>query len=410
MTFLYHTGIRAYIFFIWVASLFNSKARLLRRGRKNWKKKLAGEIETNARYLWVHCASLGEFEQGRPVIEKLKKEYPDHQILLTFFSPSGYEVRKNYKGADLVTYLPMDGLRNARKFFELTSPEKIFFVKYEFWYFYLKEARKRDIPTYSISAIFRKEQLFFKWYGRWYRKILDLFSHIFVQNEDSKNILVEQGINHVSVSGDTRFDRVKEIASQAKDIPLAAQFAGNHKVIVAGSTWRKDEAMIIRFMEETDPGLKLILAPHEVHESNIQRIVSFCSKIKAIRFSEAKLTTVEKFDVLIIDSIGMLSSLYQYGTIAYIGGGFGKGIHNILEPASFGLPVFFGPNYHKFKEAVDLTELQGAFSFNQYSTLFNLLNFYLDHQDKLKQVGAFVKGYVENNSGSTSYILQSTMP
>jgi len=361
MTLFYYIGLQFYSLIIQFYSLFNKKARQFVKGRKGVFSKIANEINPDQPVVWFHCASLGEFEQGRPLIEKVKKEHPAYQILLSFFSPSGYEVRKNYNIADSVVYLPLDGLKNARKFYQLVNPDKVFFVKYEFWYFYLKEAQKRDIPAYLVSAIFRENQVFFRPYGKWYRNILKYFTHIFVQNENSKRILLENNITNVSISGDTRFDRVREIAEGTCKIPLAKEFVGDKKVLIAGSTWRKDEELLIRYMEETDLDLKMIIAPHEVHESNIQRLVRAFSRKNVICFSEADLETVNEADVLVIDSVGMLSSLYQYGTIAYIGGGFGKGIHNILEPATFGLPVFFGPNYQKFKEAVDLIELGGTF-------------------------------------------------
>jgi 3-deoxy-D-manno-octulosonic-acid transferase len=408
MTLFYYIGLQFYSLLIRFYSLFNKKARQFVKGRKGVFSKIANEINPKQPVVWFHCASLGEFEQGRPLIEKVKKEHPAYQILLSFFSPSGYEVRKNYEIADSVIYLPMDGLKNARKFYRLVNPDKIFFVKYEFWYFYLKEAQKNDIPVYLVSAIFREDQFFFRPYGKWYRNILKYFTHIFVQNENSKRILMENNITKVSISGDTRFDRVREIAAGTSKIPLAKEFVGDKKVLIAGSTWKKDEELLIHYMEETDLDLKMIIAPHEVHESNIQRLVRAFTRKNVICFSEADLETVNEADVLIIDSVGMLSSLYQYGTIAYIGGGFGKGIHNILEPATFGLPVFFGPNYQKFKEAVDLIKLGGAFSINQYSYLMKKLTYLMKDPNQIDEIKNIVKSYIEKNSGSVSYVTGKT--
>jgi 3-deoxy-D-manno-octulosonic-acid transferase len=408
MTLFYYIGLQFYSLLIRFYSLFNKKARQFVKGRKGVFSKIANEINPEQPVVWFHCASLGEFEQGRPLIEKVKKEHPAYQILLSFFSPSGYEVRKNYEIADSVIYLPMDGLKNARKFYRLVNPDKIFFVKYEFWYFYLKEAQKNDIPVYLVSAIFREDQVFFRPYGKWYRNILKYFTHIFVQNENSKRILMENNITNVSISGDTRFDRVREIAAGTSKIPLAKEFVGDKKVLIAGSTWKKDEELLIHYMEETDLDLKMIIAPHEVHESNIQRLVRAFTRKNVICFSEADLETVNEADVLIIDSVGMLSSLYQYGTIAYIGGGFGKGIHNILEPATFGLPVFFGPNYQKFKEAVDLIKLGGAFSINQYSYLMKKLTYLMKDPNQIDEIKNIVKSYIEKNSGSVSYVTGKT--
>jgi 3-deoxy-D-manno-octulosonic-acid transferase len=408
MTLFYYIGLQFYSLLIRFYSLFNKKARQFVKGRKGVFSKIANEINPEQPVVWFHCDSLGEFEQGRPLIEKVKKEHPAYQILLSFFSPSGYEVRKNYEIADSVIYLPMDGLKNARKFYRLVNPDKIFFVKYEFWYFYLKEAQKNDIPVYLVSAIFREDQFFFRPYGKWYRNILKYFTHIFVQNENSKRILMENNITKVSISGDTRFDRVREIAAGTSKIPLAKEFVGDKKVLIAGSTWKKDEELLIHYMEETDLDLKMIIAPHEVHESNIQRLVRAFTRKNVICFSEADLETVNEADVLIIDSVGMLSSLYQYGTIAYIGGGFGKGIHNILEPATFGLPVFFGPNYQKFKEAVDLIKLGGAFSINQYSYLMKKLTYLMKDPNQIDEIKNIVKSYIEKNSGSVSYVTGKT--
>ncbi len=406
MTFLYHTGIRVYIFFIRIASLFNSKARLLRRGRRNWKKKLAGEIETNARYLWFHCASLGEFEQGRPLLEEIKKRFPRYRILLTFFSPSGYEIRKDEPLADIVSYLPPDTPRNARDFVKIANPEKAFFIKYEYWHFFISELKKQNIPLYLVSAIFRENQPFFKnnaW-GQWYRKILFRVEHFFVQDEKSARLLYAAGIQNVSVSGDTRFDRVAAIAKNSKKIPLVEKFKNNHPLIVAGSTWKSDEELLTGFINKTEK-LRMVVAPHEVSEANINRLLQMLKK-PAVRFSQADEKQIERSRVLIIDSIGLLSSLYRYGAIAYIGGGFGAGIHNILEAATFGLPVIFGPHYTKFKEAVDLKQQGGAFPVRNLEELEMSLGSLLEKPEAFARASLVCKNYVQSNLGSTGLIIK----
>ena len=346
MTILYLVGIRIFHLLVIIVSPFNSKAKLWLKGRKRIFRSLKKGVKQDDKILWFHCASLGEFEQGRPVIELFKKEYPNHKILLTFYSPSGYEIRKNYEYADCVYYLPLDTPVNAKLFLDIVKPEAVFFVKYEFWYFFLREIGKRNIPLYLVSGIFRKNQRFFKSYGIKSKKMLRWFTHFFVQNEESKQLLNSINLKNVSVTGDTRFDRVYKIAQQSKYLPLIKKFAEKSPVIVAGSTWRPDEELIIEYFNYTKNPFKIIIAPHEIHKENILRIIdSIKSDKKVLRYSEAQEDNIENADILIIDSIGILSSVYKYGTIAYIGGGFGKGIHNILEAATFGLPIVFGPNY-----------------------------------------------------------------
>jgi len=408
MAFLYHTGIFCYGLIILVFSLFNKKARLFIEGRKNWKKNLTEKTGRNSSYIWFHCASLGEFEQGRPVMEEIKSKFPDCKILLTFFSPSGYEIRKNYSGADLITYLPPDTHANAVTFLDLTRPVKAFFVKYEFWYNYLDELHKRQVPTYVFSANFRKEQHFFQSYpwSRWFRKILRNFDHIFVQSQESAELLKLYGIEKVTVSGDTRFDRVIRIAENAKEIPVIEKFRDNSRLIIAGSTWKPDEELLIRFINENS-GIKYIIAPHEVSDTNINRITGLLKK-PWVRFSLINDQEAEHSDVILIDSIGLLSSLYKYGTIAYIGGGFGVGIHNILEAATFGLPVVFGPNYRKFREATELASLSGAFpitGFDELNTIFQRL---LNNPDEKNAASAIALNYVTKNKGASSVILEET--
>nr|WP_319998652.1 glycosyltransferase N-terminal domain-containing protein [uncultured Draconibacterium sp.] len=405
MSLLYNLGILFYGFLIRVAALFNEKAKLFVAGRKNWKKKLGSAIDKNASYIWVHCASLGEFEQGRPVLEEIKKQFPKYKIVLTFFSPSGYEIRKNYEGADIVAYLPMDTKNNAQEFIRLVSPQKVFFVKYEFWYNYITELKCQQIPLYIISAIFRENQQFFKstpW-GKWYRKMLHSFEHIFIQNETSAQLLKQTDINNYTVSGDTRFDRVAEIARGAKKFEIVEKFKGKNVTLIAGSTWKPDEELLAAFINNSSD-VKFIIAPHEVTPANINRIQELLKK-PAICFSKADISDIDSYDVLIIDSIGILSSLYQYGNIAYIGGGFGVGIHNILEAATFKLPVLFGPNYLKFKEAVDLVNEKGAFPINNFTELKATLNRLVNDKTSLQNASEICKNYIEKNVGSTKLIM-----
>jgi len=406
MIFLYKTAIFLYLLIAHIVSPFNKKACLFVKGRKNWRKKLAEKVNKNERYIWFHCASLGEFEQGRPLIEEIKKQFPERKIALTFFSPSGYEIRKNYDLADIVAYLPLDTKRNARDFISLLNPEKVFFVKYEFWYFYISELKKREIPLFVISAIFRKNQQFFKntpW-GKLYRTILFQFEHIFVQDETSAQLLKSVGVTNYTVSGDTRFDRVATIARNSKNMPIVEKFRGNAPLLVAGSTWKPDEELLSEYINN-NKHTKFIIAPHEVSETNINRLLKML-KVPAIRFSQIENAEPAHFKVLVIDSIGLLSSLYRYGNVAYIGGGFGVGIHNILEAATFGLPVIFGPNYSKFKEALDLIALGGAFSisdFNQLETITDALLF--DNETRKKASETCLK-YVAENVGSTTLIIK----
>ncbi|WP_297085661.1 glycosyltransferase N-terminal domain-containing protein [uncultured Draconibacterium sp.] len=405
MSILYNLGIFFYGAAIRVAALFNQKAGLFVKGRKNWKKKLKKAIDREASYVWFHCASLGEFEQGRPVLEAIKNQYPKYKIILTFFSPSGYEIRKNYEAADIILYLPMDSPKNAKEFIRLTQPEKAFFVKYEFWYNYISQLKAQQVPLYIISAIFRENQHFFKptpW-GKWYKKMLNNFQHIFIQNESSAQLLQNAGINHFTISGDTRFDRVAQIAKGAKKFEIVEKFKGETVTLIAGSTWKPDEELLAAFINNSN-NIKFIIAPHEVTSANINRIQQLLKK-PAICFSQAIISDINAYDVLIIDSIGKLSSLYQYGNVAYIGGGFGVGIHNILEAATFKLPVLFGPNYLKFKEAVDLVDKKGAFPVNNYSELKAALTKLLNENENLQKASEICKNYVEKNVGSTKLII-----
>lgn len=406
MNFLYKTGIFLYAVSVRIASLFNEKAAQFVKGRRNWRKKLAEKIETNARYIWVHCASLGEFEQGRPLIEEIRKQFPEYRILLTFFSPSGYEIRKNYELADIIMYLPLDTRRNAKKFLQLVQPETAFFIKYEYWHYYIGELKKRNIPLYMVSAIFRENQHFFKnsTWGKWYRKMLGKIAHLFVQNEKSAQLLQSIGISNFTISGDTRFDRVAAIARGAKEIPVVEKFKGNQPLLIAGSTWKPDEELLAAFINN-QPNLKVVFAPHEVTETNMNRLEQLL-KTSCVRLSKADENEIHRFQVLIIDSVGLLSSLYRYGNLAYIGGGFGVGIHNILEAATFGLPVIFGTNYEKFKEAVDLKNLGGAFPVQNFNELEKILTSFLNNPHVLSEASAVCKNYVEKNVGATNLIIK----
>lgn len=364
---------------------------------------LRQQLEKDARYIWFHAASLGEFEQGRPLIEKIRAKYPDYRILLTFFSPSGYEVRKNYRGADIVCYLPFDKPRNVKKFLDLVNPCMAFFIKYEFWKNYLDELHKRRTPVYSVSSIFRRGQIFFKWYGGTYRNVLRNFDHIFVQNERSKRYLSKIGINKVTVVGDTRFDRVLQIRDEAKDLPLVELFKNNTMTFVAGSSWQPDEDLFIEYFNR-HPEVKLIIAPHVIDENHLVEIIR---KLKRpyVRYTRADEKNVRKADCLIIDCFGLLSSIYRYGEIAYIGGGFGVGIHNTLEAAVYGIPVIFGPKYQKFQEAIHLLEAKGGFSIKSYEELKILLDRMLGDEDFLREAGKNAGAYVTDNAGTTDKVL-----
>jgi 3-deoxy-D-manno-octulosonic-acid transferase len=400
MKIVYTIGIYIYGFAIFLASLFNEKARLLRKGQHNAFALLKEKVDPNADYVWFHAASLGEFEQGRPVIEQLKKDQPDTKILLTFFSPSGYEVRKDYDGADIVSYLPLDIPGNAWYLLNLVKISKAIFIKYEFWPNYLLALQAANVPVLSISAIFRPEQVFFKRYGTWYKNLLKTFKHIFVQDEPSQELLKAHGISRVSVAGDTRFDRVYDLFSQAKQLPLIEEFVKDAgKVIVAGSTWPKDEELLVGYLK-LHPDVKLILVPHEIHAAHIAGISKLLDG-KFVRFTEANPTNIKTTNCLVVDTIGMLSSIYRYANVAYIGGGFGTGIHNTLEAAVYGVPVLFGPNYLKFREACELIAAGGAFEVTNAVTL----GAQLDRLFADKQAGKIAGDYVKQNTGATDMII-----
>lgn len=409
MTLLYKASIYLYYILIQLSALFvNNKAQLWLKGRKGIFERIASALNSSEKRIWIHASSLGEFEQGRPIIEKFKEMRPDYKIVLTFFSPSGYEIRKDYKDADYIFYLPLDTKTNAARFLELVQPEMAVFIKYEFWYYYLTALNERSIPLYLVSANFRKEQHFFSWYGGWFRKLLFNFRHIFVQNERSYTLLKQIGIQNVTVAGDTRFDRVYSIASLAKELPVVQKFVCNSFCIVAGSSWEPDEELLINYLNETPHPVKMIMAPHEIKEASIQAIVQKINK-KTIRYSQIGNADPSAAEVLIIDNIGMLSSLYRYGKVAYIGGGFGKGIHNILEAATFGLPVLFGPNYHKFQEAVNLAEAGGAFPITDYHSLKSVLDNLTENSENCNKASQISRKFVEENLGATNIILQTLL-
>ncbi len=382
---------------------FNPKARLWVEGRRNWELGLAQKLAGNvAPIVWFHAASLGEFEQGRPVIEAFRKQYPAYKILLTFFSPSGYEVRKNYEGADYILYLPADTPDNAHQFISLVKPEMAFFIKYEFWYNYLRELKSANVPILSFSAIFRPDQLFFKSYGGFYRNMLHAFNHILVQNQESVDLLKRIGIANVTLAGDTRFDRVAHVAAARKEIPLAATFKNGQPLLVVGSAWPEDMNVLIPFLNTFNQSLKVIIAPHEIHDNEIERWQTQLAK-PSVRFSKANENTICSAQVLFIDNVGMLSSLYQYGEFAYIGGAFKQGLHNILEAATFGMPLFFGPEYSKFQEAVDLVNEGAAFSISNVATF--TASFSKQYADS-SEAARISRTYVQRNIGATAKVMQ----
>ncbi len=402
MVIIYNLTITLYYFAILLSSLFNSKAKKWIKGRRGILRNI--KIPKDEKIIWIHCASLGEFEQGRPLIEAIKNKHSEYKIVLTFFSPSGYEIRKNYPLADYIYYLPLDTSKNAQLFIQKIHPEKIIFVKYEFWYHYIYNAKRQNIPVYLISGIFRESQWFFKWYGKFSRKILSFFEHVFVQNEHSRALLNRHHINHVSIAGDTRYDRVLKISHSVKHIPEVEHFKQNSLTLISGSTWPKDEALLIRYLNEINPGIKCIIAPHEIIKPHINEMVHRIHK-KTVLFSNITISSGHEADVLIIDNIGMLSSLYQYGDIAYIGGGFGKGIHNVLEAATFGMPVVFGPNHKKFDEAFGLIRQKAAFSITSQKEYNEVMNMLIQSADVRQKSGSMALKYVNNKSGATSVIL-----
>jgi 3-deoxy-D-manno-octulosonic-acid transferase len=406
---LYNAAIILYVSLIRVAAISgNQKAKLWIQGRRNWRENLSGKLSTaNGKRIWIHCASLGEFEQGRSIIERIRNDHSDVFIILTFFSPSGFEIRKNYEQADLVMYLPADTRNNAKDFLRMISPEFILFIKYEFWINYIFEAKISAIPVYVASAIFRSNQIFFKWYGSLFRNALGKISTLFVQDEESKTFLRDINITKVVVSGDTRFDRVNTVASLKKRLPLIEEFKNSKNIFIGGSTWPEDENILFSLYDVLAAhNYKIIIAPHEVNPERISVIANAALKMtgkKVSKFSEGHIDPLS--EILIIDTIGNLSSAYSYGNAAWIGGGFGKGIHNILEAASFGLPVFFGPNYKRFREAGDLISIGGAFTFDSKETAVTGTGKLIVNDELLKKCGMNALEYVKKNTGATNRIM-----
>ncbi|MFH0757843.1 MAG: glycosyltransferase N-terminal domain-containing protein [Bacteroidota bacterium] len=404
MRLIYNIGIRLYQLVAIIISPWNPKAKKWVKGRNGWYKKLQNAFEPGDRVVWFHCASLGEFEQGRPVIEAMKERCPEYKILLSFFSPSGYEKRKDYEEADHVMYLPLDTARNAKRLVTSVSPEMVLFVKYEFWFHFLSRIKKEGIPVYLISGIFRPGQIFFKWYGRWYRRFLDAFTHIFVQQEASRRLLEESGFDRVSVSGDTRFDRVKQLVQSEYSNPALEAFTSEAQVLVAGSTWEPDEQILEEAYKELPSSLLWIIAPHELSNSHLEKLQKRFPE--SVLFTETGKKIPPDTRVVIVNTIGHLSHLYRYGTLAYIGGGFGKGIHNILEAATYGLPVFFGPNYRKFSEAIELSERGAAFPVSGTRELLSTIHQQLGNSQLLKTTSGIASNYVIQRVGATSRILE----
>ena len=403
---IYNLIIYLYLLGVAIYSRFNEKVRKMWRGEREAFRILREKVDPNAKYVWFHAASLGEFEQGRPLMEQLRKDHPEYKILLTFFSPSGYEVRKNYEGADIITYLPLDTITNARRFLRTVRPVMAFFIKYEFWYNYLHILKHRNIPVYSVSSIFRPDQVFFKWYGRQYGKVLNCFTHFFVQNEVSKELLAKIGITNVDVVGDTRFDRVLQIKDAAKQLPVVESFVKDApQVFVAGSSWPPDEEIFIKYFN-THKNWKLIIAPHVIGEDHLKQIEKLLEGRKVMRYTEATEENVQSAEVLIVNCFGLLSSIYHYGQVAYVGGGFGVGIHNLLEAAVWDVPVFFGPNNQKFQEAQGLKTC-GGFEINNYEEFVSQMDKFASDADYLHEQGYKAGHFVKGQSGATGKVLSA---
>ncbi|MEI7499209.1 MAG: glycosyltransferase N-terminal domain-containing protein [Bacteroidota bacterium] len=408
MRIIYTLFIHCYGLFIRLATLFNVKARLWVDGRRGLFANLGEALKQVDRekspVIWFHASSLGEFEQGRPIIEAFRKAYPACKILLTFFSPSGYEVRKNYDQADWIFYLPLDTPGNARRWIGLVKPAAAIFIKYDFWFNFLGSLFRQNIPVYFVSAIFRPSQHFFRWYGGWFKSQLAGVAHFFVQNKESSMLLESIGLRNVTVSGDTRFDRVFAVASEKHSFPLIEQFISGKRVFIGGSTWKEDEALLFHLINHKELNLKFILAPHDPSPGRIQHILGQLDT-KVVRYSELTAQKARTADVLIIDSVGILAQLYQYATLAFIGGGFGAGIHNIQEPITYGVPVFFGPGYHKFKEAVDLFGQGAVFSVTTADELVAKTARILADPDEYQHLSKLCRNYVDENRGATSKIM-----
>ncbi|CAM3997665.1 3-deoxy-D-manno-octulosonic acid transferase [Flavobacterium antarcticum] len=422
MHFLYNLITYIASFLVKVIALFSPKIKLFVDGRKDVFTTLKSQISPTDKCIWFHAASLGEYEQGLPVMEEIKNRFPNHKIVLTFFSPSGYEVRKNTKAADVVVYLPLDTPSNANQFIELVRPEMAFFIKYEYWPNYLNELKKREIPTYLISGVFRKNQLFFKWYGGFYRTALNAFHHFFVQNSSSKELLLELGKTNVTVSGDTRFDRVAAILEKDNSLDFISAFKNDALTVVVGSSWPKDEELLVNFINSTNHNVKFIIAPHNIKSEQIAELKKSITK-KTILFSEKEeiLKQVQNdnkiqndkisdYDVFIIDTIGILTKIYSYADIAYVGGGFGNpGVHNILEPATFGVPIIIGPNYSHFAEATALVNMEGCVSISTQKEMDEAFENLIRNEDIRADKGHISSTFVQMNKGATTTILNQIL-
>ncbi|QKJ62546.1 3-deoxy-D-manno-octulosonic acid transferase [Flavobacterium sp. M31R6] len=406
MHFLYNLAILSTQFLLKIIAFFSPKMKLFVDGRKDVFTILEQKISAKDQTIWFHAASLGEYEQGLPVIEKIKEKYPTHKIVITFFSPSGYEVRKNNTVADATVYLPLDTPKNTKRFLELVHPDFVFFIKYEFWINYLDQLQKQNIPTYLISGIFREKQLFFKWYGGFYRKALDTFTHFFVQNENSRKLISSLGKTNVTVSGDTRFDRVVAILEKDNALDFIAQFKNNKTTIVIGSSWPKDEALLSEYINSCTHDVKFIIAPHNIKPEQIKQLQNSITK-KTVLFSEKDNKDLSQFEVFIVDTIGILTRIYSYGDIAYVGGGFGNpGVHNLLEPATFGIPIVIGPNYSHFDEAINLVKIGGCISINDSKELQIAFSTLIQNTDIRHQKGEICSSFVQKNKGATNSILE----
>ena len=409
MLFLYNLIVQFAGFLLKIAAIFSSKMKLFIEGRKDVFSTLEQKIKSTDKTIWFHAASLGEYEQGLPVIEAIKKQFPIHKIVLTFFSPSGYEVRKNNAVADVTVYLPLDTKKNAQEFLRLTHPELVFIIKYEYWPNYLAELKKQEIKTYLISGILRKNQLFFKWYGGFYREALNTFTYFFVQNENSKKLLHQLGKTNVSVSGDTRFDRVATILEKDNSLDFIDQFKNNTLTIVVGSSWPKDENILINFINSNPLSTKFIIAPHNIKEEQIKNLKESVN-IKTVLFSEKEGKNLADFDVFIIDTVGILTKIYSYADIAYVGGGFGNpGVHNLLEPATFGVPIVIGPNFSHFAEATALVNMEGCTVIKNATELNEAFSNLIRNEDIRNEKGHICETFVQMNKGATAVILKNIL-
>ena len=409
MLFLYNLVVILASQLLKIVALFSPKMKLFVDGRKSVFETLAKTIQATDKTIWFHAASLGEYEQGLPVIETIKQQFPTHKIVVTFFSPSGYEVRKNNTVADATVYLPLDTISNAKQFVELVHPEMVFFIKYEYWPNYLNELKKQKIKTYLISGILRENQAFFKWYGEFYRNTLKTFDFFFVQNESSKNLLQSIGFNNVKVSGDTRFDRVVSILERDNSLDFIEQFKDNKTTIVIGSSWPKDESLLVNYINQSSDEVKFIIAPHNIKQEQISNLKNQIQK-KTILFSEnvetRLIASLQEYNVFIIDTIGILTKIYSYADVAYVGGGFGNpGVHNILEPATFGVPIVIGPNYSHFAEATALVNMEGCISIQNQTQLNEAFDLLLHNEDERLEKGHICSTFVQMNKGATQTII-----